>query len=102
MSKLWGETGEISFIVRTATFDEVMGLRNIGCKVVSYSQEQLIAKTTGMMLSWTKTNGVEIIVSLADKGAFDAFIDTSCPATWLAIQTNTSRITKTKSKRIAA
>lgn len=102
MSKLWGETGEISFIVRTATFDEVMGLRNIGWKVVSYSQEQLIAKTTGMMLSWTKTNGVEIIVSLADKGAFDAFIDTSCPATWLAIQTNTSRITKTKSKRIAA
>jgi hypothetical protein len=102
MAKLWGETGEIAFTAAAATFGEVMALRDSGWKVVSYAADRLVAKADGMMLSWTREEGVEMIVALDAKAAFDIFLNGTCPPGWLAEACEPTPIRKTRRQRSAA
>jgi hypothetical protein len=86
MQRLWGHAGEIAFIASSATMDDVMALRGSGWKVVSYSTKRLVAKTAGMELLWTPEEGVEIVVSLSARSAFEQFLQSGCPESWLAVQ----------------
>jgi len=102
MAKLWGETGEIAFTAAAATFGEVMALRDSGWKVVSYAADRLVAKADGMMLSWTREEGVEMIVALDARAAFDIFLNGACPPGWLAEASEPTPISKPRRQRSAA
>jgi hypothetical protein len=77
---LWGHPGEVVFVEKTATQNDLRLLQEErGLEFISYAEDEIIARYESLHLRWTPAAGAEIIARTTRRDDFDALF----AGTWL-------------------